>query len=137
MCRAIDLLPKVSSNCVSSNRNSSSSPPLFKTKCKRWKIIVTSFQFWTKIHWLQLTWITYMGFRINLYPWHFLKGFIVSSAINTYFKSINNYLNEFKLPLRNSLLRILLNFNFKKSNVAQYFISFVLIKKFHFGLMFR
>ncbi len=29
MCRAIDLLPKVSSKCVSSNRNSSSSPPLF------------------------------------------------------------------------------------------------------------
>ena len=28
MCRAIDLLPKVSSKCVSSNRNSSSSPPL-------------------------------------------------------------------------------------------------------------
>ncbi len=33
MCRAIDLLPKVSSNCVSSNRNSSSSPPL-KSSCQ-------------------------------------------------------------------------------------------------------
>jgi hypothetical protein len=29
LCRAIVLLPKVSSKCVSSNRNSSSSPPLF------------------------------------------------------------------------------------------------------------
>ncbi len=39
MCRAIDLLPKVSSKCVSSNRNSSSSPPLnATTNCQTWKI---------------------------------------------------------------------------------------------------
>jgi hypothetical protein len=30
LCRAIDFLPKVSSNCVSSNHNSSSSPPLME-----------------------------------------------------------------------------------------------------------
>ncbi len=34
MCRAIDLLPKVSSKCVLSNRNSSSSPPLLNNMNK-------------------------------------------------------------------------------------------------------
>ncbi len=45
MCRAIDLLPKVSSKCVSSNRNSSSSPPLFVMILLNFKIFNISHDF--------------------------------------------------------------------------------------------
>ena len=46
MCRAIDLLPKVSSKCVSSNRNSSSSPPLQRMSFSRFEKCDKTIFFW-------------------------------------------------------------------------------------------
>ncbi len=43
-CWAVDFLPKVSSNCVSSNCNLSSSPPLYLTYC--WNFVISRQNMW-------------------------------------------------------------------------------------------
>ena len=65
MCRAIDLLPKVSSKCVSSNRNSSSSPPLLSLTKNKKKYLSNIHMI--SNHYLWFEWVCYIFFSISFF----------------------------------------------------------------------